>query len=358
MPRGIPGSGPKPVQKKRQRSTSRASSCGSTRSRASSCGSRASSTGRKRAATKKRVSTLASVTGSSSAVNARLANTMSPLTDELHSFQGGMTGYQIPTAKARWTGTADIPASSGGWIAVTSAQTNQDSAANAVLIASNTAYGYSIACGNPFQSATTTAEPVRRVSCALEITYTGRADAASGLIRIGRGGGNTSYDSVGEIVVVGGAGSVHVLLGTDEDVIEVPVAKLALAKSLIIVPRPMSTTATSFQNTTVQVPLTYSTTYDAPWEEVWVTCMGYDASCTFSIRWHEIVEAKCGVSSPFKSFVSPSPQLSLPYKAGESTMFTYAKALANSVGAMFDPSAISKVAVALNGPHGRPMSLA
>jgi hypothetical protein len=72
------------------------------------------------------------------------------------------------------------------------------------------------------------------------------------------------------------------------------------------------------------------------WEEVQISCMGIDSTCTFQVEWHQVVESKVGSGSLFKSFATPSTQLALPYKAGESPVLTYTKGIATSIGAIAD----------------------
>jgi hypothetical protein len=217
-----------------------------------------------------------------------------------------------------------------------------------MAIYTNSGAVYNIGASNPFEynPTPTTFEGQRRVSCAMVITYTGTLERASGLIRIGRGPMITSLDTQLEIVTASGAVStMHNVIGTDEDAQQVPVTAL-LNGPLVILPKPQTQEAEDFTTTLWPCPFPQGNKA-APWEEVWVTCMGYDPLCTFNFRFVEILEAQCGVNSPFKSFVTPSPKLALGWTAGESHMLTYAKKLAESVGSYVTPENISNVIYAV-----------
>jgi hypothetical protein len=322
-------------------SSRRSSSARSNQSRASSVGSsasRGSSRGRRRPAVRKATSRIGSK------VNAELMEALriiNPLSDDLHTYQGAAASYAFDTVKAKQVGTVDIPSVGGvnGFVFVNStrAQTQTLALTPCVGVWTNSGASLPIFPTVTFDSNTTTAtyESIRRVSCAMILTYTGRADACSGIVRIGKGPMVAAFNTPFELGVGGVATSIATSLGQDEDSVSLPLSAL-LNKPLVLVPRPMSQEAERFREgngSALAVPFFQVAGEEIPgWEEIWVTVTGYDTTCTFNVQWVEIVEAYVGSQSIFKSFATPATKLALPWNARDSHMMTYSKALAAAVG--------------------------
>jgi hypothetical protein len=277
------------------------------------------------------------VHGPASGLDIRVAAIINPLTDHVHSFVNDR--YLVDTVKSKNRGTMSIPAGSGGFVVINSTGTQPEASATypAVVITTNGGTAMHITESHPcvISASATTNEQHRRVSCAMVLKYTGRADAASGMVRITKGGNTTSYDSIAELATAGAVATFHTLQGTDEDCIDIPIQLIAEKGGLVVCPRPISQEAENFRNQYYNAPLIGSD-MGGGWEEVQVSCMGFDSTCTFQIDWHQVVESKVGTGSAFKSFVTPSTQLALPYRAGESPVVTYAKGIATSIGAVAD----------------------
>jgi hypothetical protein len=273
----------------------------------------------------------------SSGLDIRVAAIINPLTDHVHSFVNDR--YTVDTVKSKNRGTASIPTGVTSFLIVNSTGTQPETTTSypAMAVCYNNGGVNHIVDTHPCVTGATpnTNEQHRRVSCAMVLKYTGRADAVSGMVRITKGAAATAYDSLYEFSIPGAVANFHNLQGADEDCIDIPMQFIAEKGGLVVCPRPIAQEAENFRNQYFNVPIT-GADMGGGWEEVQVSAYGYDATCTFQVEWHQVVESKVGAGSLFKSFTTPSTQLNLPYKAGESPVLTYAKGVAASIGAAAD----------------------
>lgn len=311
-------------------SRARSPSARSTRSRASSVGSRKSTRSRRSGVVKDTGGYTASFNGSA---------TWNPLNAEVHSFP--TTKWHTKTAKAKVVNATIVPVTTDRCFAmVTAPQTQAASNASGpeVYIHNGTA-NFSILAAHPFVAANTpdSTEGVRRASAALEIIYTGRADEAAGYFTICGGHANSFFDTQIELDTVAEIASTASFLANHPDCIQIPVAAVAAAGSLVLVPKPISESAEKWHNTTFTVPMPYTLTDSEPggWEQLFVICQGMTPSATFLVRWHQVIEAKCGIQSPFQNFVSSYKAPVANARQGEGLLQSFYRNMVESIGGKF-----------------------
>jgi len=255
-------------------------------------------------------------------------------------------GFPMSTVKAQWTGTMQLTGSQ--FAGITSTGASRSGSDVCVFSTMGTTVS-TIPNNSPFcdSFSANTNESQRRISAALQIMYTGRADAASGLLRIGTGGCRTDYDNSVEWQTAAAPAAIYAYLGSDEDVIEVPVSAL-VGKTLTVLPKPLSRRCLDFETVPVDCPRPIeSANTTLKWEEIIFACSGADSSSSFVVRWVENVEALAGSNSPYKSFLSPSPRRALPGASTLGTFAAYAAALARSIGAHVENGNFGRVITAL-----------
>lgn len=310
-------------------SRARSSSARSTRSRASSVGSRKS--------TRSRRSIVQDTKGYTATFNG--GATWNPLNAEVHSFP--TTKWHTKTAKAKVVNATIVPATADRCFAMVTAPQTQASSAAAtpeVYIHNGTA-NFSILAAHPFVTANTpdSNEGIRRASAALEIIYTGRADEASGYFTICGGHANSFFDTQLELDTVAEIASAASFLANHPDCIQIPVAAVAAAGSLVLVPKPISESAEKWFNTTFTVPMpsTLSESEPGGWEQIFVICQGMTSTATFLVRWHQVIEAKCGIQSPFQNFVSSYKAPVANVRQGEGLLQSFYRNMVESIGGKF-----------------------
>lgn len=310
-------------------SRARSSSARSTRSRASSVGSRKS--------TRSRRSVVKETTNFTASFNGGAA--WNPLNSEVHSFPS--TKWHSKTAKAKVVNATIVPATADRcFVMVTAPQTQAASnAASPEVYIHNGTSNYSILAAHPFITANTpeSSEGIRRCSAALEIIYTGRADEASGYFTIGGGHANSFFDTQLELDTVSEIASAASFIANHPDCIQIPVAAVAAAGSLVIVPKPISESAEKWFNTLFPVPVgvTVSDPEVGGWEQIFVICQGMTSTSTFLVRWHQVIEAKCGIQSPFQNFVSSYKAPYANARQGEGLLQSFYRNMVESIGGRF-----------------------
>lgn len=310
-------------------SRARSSSARSTRSRASSVGSRKSTRSRQSG-----VNTRASYTAR---FNPR--NGLNPLNDEVHSFPSSK--WHTKTAKVKQINASTVGVTADrAFVIVTSQQTqNLDNLTTPEVYVHNGTTNTSMTAQHPFIGNITTnsLEGIRRVSAALEIIYTGRADEAAGYFTICGGQAGALFDTQLELDTAAEIAVVAQTMAAHPDCLQIPVSAVAAAGSLVIVPKPISEAAEKWHNSQFAVPFIVSTTESEAggWEQMFITCQGATANSSFLLRWHQIIEAKCGFQSPFQNFITGHTVPVMNVRQGEGLLQSFYRNMLESVGGRF-----------------------
>lgn len=233
---------------------------------------------------------------------------LNPFNEKLHSFPSDV--YQPNTAKVRVSGAGTFPTPNGCFVMLTSPQANSnvDTTMSDCYIHNGTASG-NVMVANPWAITANSTESWRRVSAVYELRYTGRADAAAGVLHINVGAPPTAFDTSAELDITSEITSFHTsAFGPDSW--SISVGELAEKGVLTILPRPCSRSAEMFTDVGFSWPaaLTSQPGISSPldsWEIVSITGLGIDASSSFEVRIHETVEVRTGTSSPMSYFKTP-----------------------------------------------------